>query len=232
MFSLILPFHRDAARLTATLEIVSTSRRSEIGEVLLCHNGKALAPSEEAALRAQLTANVQLHHTDMPGIGAGYRLGIFRAQQPYVVLSASDLPFGFSDLDAYLELIRKGRNAAFAIGSKLHPQTVMTGYPWTRRAGTYAFYFLRRALLGRGTPRDSQGTLLLETALARALVNDVEANDYFFSLELVSLAIARGVQVIELPVTYSPGDTDSAVRMGRDGLEMARRTWALKRRLG
>lgn len=219
MFTLVVPFHSDAARLSRVLAAADEARVHGIEEILLCHNGPSAIPA------LQLPPHARLLHTEAKGIGAGYRLGIANAREPFVVLSASDLPFGFTDVDAF-------RGHRLAIGSKAHPRTQLPGYSVLRRAATRVFWLVRRAILGKSTPKDSQGTILLETSLARRVVDRVEADDYFFSLELVTLCIRQeGVTPVELPVRYVPVDGASSVDLLRDTLAMVQKTWRLRRRL-
>lgn len=169
---------------------------------------------------------MRLLHTDARGIGAGYRLGIEHASADVCVLSASDLPFGFTDIDAFMALTPR-----LAIGSKAHPGSVLTGWGAKRRAAGFAFYLLRRALLGRSTPHDSQGTIIIETVLAKQLLPSVAADDYFFSLEMVTLASENGIDPIEIPVTLESNTGNSSVHLLSDSWALAKKTWALRRRL-
>lgn len=218
MFTLVVPFHSDADRLKRVLAAADEARVHGIEEILFCHNGPSAVP------QLDLPPHARLLHTDAEGIGAGYRLGIANAREPYVVLSASGLPFGFTDVDAF-------HGHRVAIGSKAHPRTQLPGYSVLRRIPMRAFWLLRRALLGRSTPKDSQGTILIETSLAKKMVDRVEADDCFFSLELVTLCIRDGVNPVELPVRYVPDGGASPVSLVRDAVEMARKTWRLRRRL-
>lgn len=227
MFSLVVPFHSDVDRLAVTLSQADETRRHGISEVLYCHNGKPLADDVSRELAAKLPADARLLHTSVKGIGAGYRLGIESARDEFVVLSASDLPFGFSDVDAFVQ----GRPLRVAIGSKAHVQSHIPGYPWSRRAATGLFYLFRRALLGSDTPRDSQGTIIAETALARQILRDVKADDYFFSLEFLTLCTRAGLTPMELPVTLARHEGTSSVRLWHDSIALAKQTWRLRRRL-
>lgn len=222
MFTLVVPFHADVDRLGRVIAAADEAERRGIGEILFCHNGPAFDP----AVAAKLPPNGRLLHTDVKGIGAGYRIGILNARGSHVILSASDLPFGFSDLESY----RAAGCPRVAIGSKAHPRTELPGYSRLRRLMTTAFWIVRRILLGP-TPRDSQGTILVETELARRIVQGVEANDYFFALELLTLCAHSGAPAVEVPVRYEPVPGASSVRIVRDSIEMIRKTWRLRRRL-
>ncbi len=200
------------------LAAASEARDHGIHEILFCHNGPNPIP------KLELPPNARLLHTDAKGIGAGYRLGIVEARQRFVVLSASDLPFGFTDIDAFV----KQEGLRLAIGSKAHPQTEMPGYSLLRRTATYVFWLVRRMILGRHTPKDSQGTIIIETGLAKQMVGRVLADDYFFSLELLTRCIRAGVAPVELPVRYEGGEGASAVHLVRDTIAMVKKTWQLR----
>ena len=233
MWSLVLPFHSDFERLYPTLSLLSEQRaRRGIEEILLCHNGPRLRPETERSI-IELAARHQAAylHTDRKGIGAGYRLGILNAAQPRCLLSASDLPFGFSDLDSFDEHIRKFQETpALAIGSKGHRATTFEGHFPKRRAASWAFFVLRSLLLGRETPRDTQGTILIATDLARVLVPHCRYDDFFFPVEIITLAQRRGVRILELPVRVGRWSGASSVSVVRDGCRMAARLLEFSRR--
>lgn len=227
MFTLVVPFHADVDRLARVFTAADEARRRGIGEILFCHNGGALDPAMRAAIEARLPTDARLLHTDAKGLGAGYRIGIAAARGSHVILSASDLPFGFSDLESYLE----ARSPRVAIGSKAHPRTQLPGYNPLRRVMTTCFWLVRRVLLGPGTPKDSQGTILIESELAKRIALDVEADDYFFAIELLTLCARAGAVPVEVPVRYEHLAGASSVRIVHDALEMIRKTWRLRRRL-
>lgn len=228
MFSLVVPFHRDVTRLERVFAAHDEARRYGISEILFCHNGPPLDAATVEQLQRGLPPDARFLHVDERGIGAGYRLGIEHARAPWTILSASDLPFGFSDVRAFVELSPR---STVAIGSKAHRDSKLPGWSATRRAAGFAFYLLRRVLLGRATPGDSQGTIIIETELARRLLPEVESNDYFFSLEILTLAAEQGFVPIELPVQLEDTGGSSSVSLVRDSIALARKTWSLRRRL-
>ena len=72
-------------------------------------------------------------------MGYALRRGLEMAAGDVVVLTAADLPFGFTDLDAYLACSPR---PAIAIGSKAHPQS-RTRVPLQRRLMSESFRVLR-----------------------------------------------------------------------------------------
>lgn len=235
MFTLVVPFHSDVAKLAGTLELVRRDGAAQgIGEILLCHNGSVLDAVTRDAVEARTFPGVRLLTTPTRGIGAGYKLGIAGASQEFVVLSASDLPFGFTDLESFRSFEREhGRPPEVAIGSKAHPRSRLSReYGLRRRLASRAFWLLRALVLGRQTPGDSQGTILVRTALAKSLLPELAFDNYLFSLELVTLAQRRGHRVVELPIEISHHEGGaSSVSLLRDGARMAIDLFDLSKRL-
>jgi hypothetical protein len=235
LFSLVIPFHSDVEKLGGTLTLLRKDATAHgIREILLCHNGSVLDPETRRSLEARAWPGVQLLSTPTQGIGAGYKLGIAAAREEFVVLSASDLPFGFTDVDAFRAYAREhGGPPAVAIGSKAHPHSRLSAsYGVRRRLASRAFWLLRALVLGRETPKDSQGSILVRTELARALLPELAFDNYLCSLELVTLAQRRGHAVVELPIEISHHEGGaSSVSLLRDGTRMAIDLVQLSRRL-
>ena len=93
-----------------------------------------------------------------------------------------------------------------------------------------AFRLLRRAVIDLKVG-DSQGTILVDRALAQSIRPHLTAGDFFFSTELIALASRLGVTPVEIPVDYSRPRQGSTVRPLEDGLRMGRALVDLRRRL-
>jgi glycosyltransferase involved in cell wall biosynthesis len=198
-------------------------------ELIMVENGSTdSSPELVEKLAAELTneaVRVVAAHSDK-GYGNAMRHGIDLAQGDLLVITAADLPFGFSDLAAALE---HAALPALMIGSKAHPQSLVA-IPWKRRMMSEAFRWLRYAVVGLRV-RDSQGTILIERQLARRVRPHLEAGGFFFSTELIALATRLGARPVELPVDYRHFRQGSTVRPMQDGLAMARALFSLRPRL-
>lgn len=235
-YSLVLPFHSDLTSLPAT---VARAREEGGGhgvrEVLLAHNGRPLTDEERVRVEALVAPaadgkpEVRSLDTTAKGIGAGYKLGIKHAREEFVILSADDLPFGWSDVDAFEAVGRPD----FAIGSKAHRDSKLPRgkRALSREISTFGFLQLRRLLLGAGTPGDSQGTLILRTPLAQSLLPDLVYDHYLASLELATLHLKRGGRIVEVPIVWQEAPHQSSVSVLRDGMRMARELVDLRRRM-
>ena len=160
------------------------------------------------------------------GYGNAMRHGIDVATGDMLVITAADLPFGFSDLDEALALDPR---PALMIGSKAHPASRVAA-SLKRRAMSRAFRLLRRVVIDLKVG-DSQGTILIDRRLAQRIRPHLTAGDFFFSTELIALASRMGVTPVEIPVDYSRPREGSTVRPVEDGLRMARSLLDLRRRL-
>lgn len=233
-YSLVLPFHNDLTSIGGTVRRAREEGPAQgIREVLLAHNGAKLSAEAQAKIDALVSSangeqlKFRFLHTDGKGIGAGYKLGIAHASEEFVILSADDLPFGWTDVVGFE---RAGR-PDFAIGSKAHRNSRTTGRSVVRSLSTLAFRLARVAILGLRTPGDSQGSLIIRTALAKKLAADVVSDHYLSSLELATLHLERGGRVVEVPVTIEEAPHPSSVSVGRDGVRMLRELVDLRRRV-
>jgi hypothetical protein len=233
-YSLVLPFHSDLTSIGTTVR----RAREEGGplgirEVLLCHNGRSLTVEAQAKIDALVAERegdrpaVRSLHTDAKGIGAGYKLGIAEASEEFTVLSADDLPFGWSDVSAFAEAGRPD----FAIGSKAHPASQLAGVTVMRRVSSLTFLTLRRLLLGWATPGDSQGSFIVRTSTAKGLLPDLVYDHYLCSLELATLHLKRGGRVVEVPIIVDHNPHQSSVSVVSDGWRMTKELVALRQRM-
>ena len=227
--SYVLPVHNQEQVIASSVEQLLTRLRAfPESEVLLIENGSTDA---SAALCERLAAfsprggvSVRVARS-AAGLGNALRRGVAIASGDVLVLSAADLPFGFTDLDAFLALEPRPR---LAIGSKAHAES-RTSIPALRRTMSEAFRLLRLAVLGLRV-RDSQGTILIDAQLARQIAPFLRCGDFLISTEIIAWATRMGVTPVEVPVTYTASE-GSTVSPLRDSLRMARGLFSLRRRL-
>jgi glycosyltransferase involved in cell wall biosynthesis len=228
--SYLVPIYNEEAGLPASARAIADRLARHPGsELIMVENGSTdRSPELVEDLARELTrpgVGVVAAHS-AKGYGNAMRHGIDLASGDLLVITAADLPFGFSDLDEALAL---NLRPALMIGSKAHPASkVATSLK--RRAMSQAFRLLRRAVIDLKVG-DSQGTILVDRALAQQIRPHLVAGDFFFSTELIALASRMGVTPVEIPVDYSRPREGSTVRPLEDGLRMGRALVELRRRL-
>jgi GT2 family glycosyltransferase len=217
MISMIIPFYSDEKKLiTSISELKKFPQFDKVSEVLLCHNGSSTI---SAQIKDRIQGKFKLFSTTNCGVGAGQKLGIQNAKSPYVLLSASDLPFGETDLNSFFS--QKWNEKTVYLGSKWAKGSVVEIYGLRRVLASKVFYALRVLILGRKTPRDSQGTIICSAELARELIKDSSFDDFLFSLEFVTRAIQKNITIVELPVMLIHHEQDkSSVSILKHGLKM------------
>ena len=228
--SYVVPVHNEEEILEdTTTTLVERLRDFPGSEVLLIENGSGDSSAEIAQrLAADLSDELtKVRATSCAkGFGNAYRAGIGLSTGELVVLTAADLPFEFTDLDAVLALEPRPR---VAIGSKAHPDS-NTSVDRTRRWMSEAYRMLRKALI-RLNVGDSQGTILIDGDLVRDLLPSLQAHDYFVSTEILAFAVARGEEPVEVPIEYLAQRRTSKVKPLADGWSMTKQLWELRTRL-
>jgi len=227
--SYVVPVHNQEAVLPDTVpRLVAHLRNHPGSEVLLVENGStdgsmavcvALASTlDSPGVRVQAASSARV-------LGHALRRGMEIACGDVLVLTAADLPFGFSDLDAY---IATRPAPMLAIGSKAHPDSRVTARH-LRQVMSRVFRVLRRLILGLRV-RDSQGTILIQAQLARRILPYLRCSGFLISTEVIYAAERAGAVAVELPITYTAGGT-STVSPLRDSARMAFGLLSLRRRL-
>lgn len=229
--SYLVPIYNEELVLADTAKTIIARLEDHPGsEVILVENGSTdRSPQLVEELAEALSGpNVRVIAAHSPkGYGNAMRHGIDLASGDLLVITAADLPFGFSDLD---EALARRPRPALMIGSKAHPGSLVE-VSAKRKLMSSAFRLLRRFALGLNVG-DSQGTILIDRALAARIRPHLASADFFFSTELIALATRLGVTPVELPVDYSHPRPGSTVRPFHDGLRMARAVFELRPRLG
>ncbi|WP_413287503.1 glycosyltransferase family 2 protein [Bdellovibrio sp. HCB337] len=177
---------------------------------------------------------VSSFQNDEKGMGVAYRRGLRELQKRkldsnhWVVLTASDLPFGYSDLDSFVQLGSSAwQEHVLFVGSKSHPQSQVQRN-WKRRLGSLVFEIARQVIL-RIKTKDTQGTLFLRGDQV-SVVERLRADDYFITVEIVYFSERAG-KVAEMPVVLRPETRNSKISILKDGYKSLRQLLHFRQRL-
>lgn len=191
-------------------------------EVLILVNGSSDRTWQIAQTLSEENSNwVTSYHNTEKGMGVAFKRGLRELLEKrhlgtddWIVFCASDLPFGFSDLESFLKMSSKDRqdNVLF-VGSKSHPQSKVERN-WKRKLGSKFFEIARRLILNIKT-RDTQGSLFLRGEQV-SIVEKLKSNDYFITAEIVYFAEKIGM-VTEMPVHLRSEIRNSKISLIKDG---------------
>jgi glycosyltransferase involved in cell wall biosynthesis len=237
----VLPVHNEEKILAANVDRLTAYLVQFPGsEVYLVENGSSdgsWAAARELEARAEeagYAVPVRAFREERAGIGYAYHRGLTEAvarstqhTSTWAVLTATDLPFGLSDVEAALVPLARSTSRIF-MGSKAHRESKVTN-PLKRKAMTAIYRVARRAVVGMRVG-DSQGSVFLRLDLAVELLPRIESRGFFYSTELCYFAEQAGEAIVELPIVVEGEQRLSTVRPLRDGLAMAGQLVKLRRR--
>ncbi|HYH73702.1 MAG TPA: glycosyltransferase [Nocardioides sp.] len=207
--SVVVPTRNGAPVVGGTLEKLAQAL-GEADELIVVENGSSDDTTEVLErVHADWQQRVPLTvlHSE-PGLGNALRTGVLASRGDRVLLTADDLPFGFSDLDAFRRLDQD--EVVVAVGSKAHPGSV-TPRSWRRQAQSRVFRWLRTALL-HSAVGDSQGTIWVDGPWARAFAAVSRETGLMWTVELVLAAEQQGLDVWEVPVVLEESHDSRASR--------------------
>lgn len=206
--SFIIPTRNGADVLPETLTLLGAELKDR-DEVIIVENGSTddtTAVVEEVARQWPHASAVVLTHS-APGLGEALRAGVLASRGRRLLLSADDLPFGFTDM---VEFEKLPVSTVVAVGSKAHPNSVVTRSR-LRTIQSRIFRFLRSSLL-QSRVGDSQGTLWVDGDWGREFALASREDGLMWTTELVLAAEQQGHRVAEVPVVLAPRHETGASR--------------------
>lgn len=240
--SIVIPVHNDGAIIKETLkDLITYVSQIELSPIafIFIENG---SQDNSAQILSEILQNERLdprisllvESISKAGIGYAYQRGIdialerFGDKDHWIMLTASDLPFGSSDLEQFTKELKNNAKQSIFIGSKANlASRVERGIK--RWLAGKIFYLLRKTILGMRTG-DPQGVFFLKAELISLLAPKVLARNFFYTTELTYYAEKKGEQIVELPVVYQGERRASSVRVFRHGIELIKNIIKLRLR--
>lgn len=210
-WSVVVPTRNGEQVITRTLTRLAGRLTAE-DELIVVENGSTDATTSVLESIAQGWEHpvVLTVLSSEPGLGNALRTGTLASSGRRVLLTADDLPFGFSDLDVFSTL---PEDTAVAVGSKAHPAS-RTDRALRREVQSRVFRWLRSALL-HSAVGDSQGTIWVDGRWVRSFAAVSRERGLMWTVELVLAAEQQGIEVWEVPVDLdeSHDSVDSRFRL-------------------
>lgn len=197
--SVVVPTRNGQAVIEGTLrELAGRLRPGD--EIIVVENGSSdeTTPTlERVAAAWDYDCKLVVLHSGA-GLGEALRHGVLASTGQWLLLTADDLPFGFSDFDQF---VRLPVGTVVAIGSKAHPDSEVVRSR-RRVVQSRIFKFLRAGLL-QSRVGDSQGTIWVDGEWARSFALASRETGLMWTTELVLAAEQQGIRVAEVPVSLS-----------------------------
>jgi dolichyl-phosphate beta-glucosyltransferase len=201
-------------------------------EVIVVDDGSSDATAGVAGQTGVLGGRLRVHPLGRHrGKGAAVRAGVLEANGDWVLIADVDLSAPLAELTVLAAAVRGG--ADVAMGSRaLTGSRLLIRQPWYRERMGKAFNVALRLLTGLPY-RDTQcGFKLVRRAATRRVFEAARIDGFAFDAELCVLARRHGLQVAEVPVSWS-NHPDTHVGLVRGSVPMAldlvRLTWWSRR---
>jgi dolichyl-phosphate beta-glucosyltransferase len=222
--SVVIPAHNEADRIGPTLErvVAYLCRQPYSWEVVVVDDVSSDATAEVVARYQRGEARVRLvQRTADPGKGAAVQAGMLAAQGRRVLFSDADLSTPIEELEKMCDAVeREGYDVA--IGSRALPESdLRVRQPWYREMMGRGFNLMVRLVALRGFKDTQCGFKLFRGEVVGDLFRRQTIMGFAFDVEILYLAVQRGLRVKEAPVTWI-NSRRSKVDPIRDSLRMAR----------
>ena len=225
--SLVIPAYNEETILADTIDTALRFLAEHSGgdyELIISDDGSTDRTREIAQSISDAHLRV-VSHTPNRGKGSAVREGILAATGDVIVCTDADLAYGLEVVPGMLTLLAGG--ADLAVGSReLHPEGY-ADYPFLRLAASRCFHFLTGRMAG--FRYDTQcGIKAYTRAAAQSIFTRCENDRFAFDFEVLMLADALGLRVVEYPVKIV-NHRDSKVRVLRDSYRMFRDIQRIRR---
>ncbi len=228
-WAVVIPAHNSSLNIRHTVDELSEYFKSKSlsGQVIIVENGskddtwEVMSSIEATSLPFSLVIT-----RSEKGLGNAIREGLIHVSTDFVLITADDLPFGFSDIEHYFE---REFSSDIAIGSKAHPETDGER-SISRKIMSATFRIIRRVVLGLNFG-DTQGSLMGHAALICQLASETKQENYLISTELIVLADRRNSTIVELPVSFRRAIRKSNINVIEDSIKMLRGLFEVRRSL-
>ncbi|GAB4314435.1 MAG: hypothetical protein Kow0069_15880 [Promethearchaeota archaeon] len=229
--SVVMTSHDDAPFIRSAVQTVLRFIRKTgfASELIVAEDGSTDGTDD---ILAEMAASdpllVHLHSDERLGKGRAVERAVERASGTYVLVMDSDLSSSLDDAFPLLEAVRSG--CAVALGSRFHPSSKVTrkGY---RTFLSVAHRVLAKILTGLKEKDPQVGFKVLRKQDVLPLFGLVREKAWAWDTELLVLAARCGLNVVELPVTWTERKNPSKVRVLPNIVEhlvaLARLRWRL-----
>jgi glycosyltransferase involved in cell wall biosynthesis len=214
LLSIVVPVYNQEQSILQNVRAICERVRAgltEPFEIIVVSDG-SIDRTEEQLVESHIEHVRFLHYDRNLGKGYAIKVGALDARGRWIAYLDADLDLDPGSLPEYVA-VAEHDGLDFAIGSKRHPESVVS-YPTSRRVASWLFQRYVKLLL-RLDVRDTQvGIKVFRREVADQVLPLLLVKRYAFDIELLAVARAFGFgRVRELPVTLEYKFSGSGVRL-------------------
>lgn len=227
--AIVLPAHNSAAIIEESVSEVAHYFESKKidGQIIVVENGSSDNTWEIISSIDVSEFNAEIIRTQSEkGLGNAFREGLNHVSRDLVLLTADDLPFGFSDLDFFFS---SDPHPVIAVGSKAHVETIGSR-TLGRTIMSLIFRKLRHVILGINLG-DTQGSIMGTSEVICDISKSTTQQGYLMTTELLAIAAKKNVAIKEVPVEFQNQLRKSNINVIDDSIKMLRGLFEVRRSL-
>ena len=184
-------------------------------EIIIVDNGST--DTTPSLLKKVSGGTVKTYRIDKKGHGSAYQFAINKAKYNHIILSAIDLPFGFSDLSNVMKIWDK---FDIIYGSKAHPESKVF-IPFQRKLSSLVYRKLLQTMF-RIDVKDTQGSVFLSKKGVLPIIKFCDSSNAFLTAQYAIYGRLYSLRITEVPVIMSRNvKRKSKYNIFRDGKEMS-----------
>ncbi len=227
--SIVIPAFNEESRLGETLDELTTFLDAQPWdwEVRVVDDGSADGTARVVEEWARRYPNVVLQREPHRGKGGAVKAGVMAASAPFRFICDADLAMPVGELPRFLP----PNLSAFdvAIGSREGHGARRVGEPLIRHVAGRVFNFAVQQLTVRGIEDTQCGFKMFTAAAIEAIFPLVHVDGWAFDIEVLCIARARGLRIVEVPIEWHYG-RQSQLNLLRDGVAMFRELLRIRSR--
>jgi dolichyl-phosphate beta-glucosyltransferase len=227
--SIVVPAYNEAARIGATLEALCEhlQQRSWDWEIRVVDDGSTDRTASIAQSFADAEPRLVVQREPHRGKGGAVKAGLQAAQGWYRFMCDADLSMPISELKSFLPPLLDGYDVA--IGTREGAAARRIGEPRSRHLVGRMFNLAVQRLVLPGIEDSQCGFKMFTAGAVEAILPYVSVDGWAFDVEMLAIARARGLRIIEVPIEWHYR-RESRLSVWRDGVKMLREILVIKSR--
>jgi glycosyltransferase involved in cell wall biosynthesis len=219
--SIVIPAFNEEPRLGATLDDLTgfLGRQPWTWEVRVVDDGSSDGTCLVVQDRARRDAHIVLQREPHRGKGGAVKAGLMAATAPFRFICDADLSMPVTELPRFLPPKLTGFDVA--IGSREGHGARRIGEPLRRHLAGRVFNYAVQRLSVAGIEDTQCGFKMFTAAAVETIFPLVTVNGWAFDIEVLSIARARGLRIVEIPIEWHYR-RESQLKLLRDGVSMFR----------
>jgi dolichyl-phosphate beta-glucosyltransferase len=219
--SIVIPAWNEAERLPATLQalVAWLGAQPWQWEIRVVDDGSTDGTASVVAEAAAAEPRIVLQREPHRGKGGAVKAGMLATTGAFRFICDADLSMPLHELPRFLPPLLTDFD--IAIGSREGAGARRVGEPWRRHVVGRVFNLAIQWLVVPGIEDTQCGFKMFTASSAEAVFRHVTLDGWAFDVEALSLARARGLRIVEVPIEWHH-KPESRVSVLRDAWPMLR----------